>query len=153
MPLTCDKPRVFESSPLLCENALPVQAGSMIFDGAAVGEVLRSGLHRAYVAGDRFVGFAIRQCDNRHGDDGDRRVDVRESGRVVLNVAGVGGLGDRTQAVYAIDDDSFAIGIVEALSAEPIGQIIRVESNGQSLVEFQPFNATPNAAIKPRSYR
>lgn len=112
---------------------LPAVASDIVYEGAAVG--LSSGNARPLVAADKFVGFAMKKCDNSSGAAGDKNVRIRRKGTVIINVTGVTGVGDHTKQVYASDDDTFTL---TATSNSKIGAIVRFISGTKCEVEFYP---------------
>lgn len=128
MALLTDAARTYENEGY---NSLPVAATTKIYGGAAVGD--SSGNARGLVAGDKFHGFAEEQADNSAGGAGDIKVRVRTSGRIVLPVTGVSGVGDIGKTVYASDDGTFTL---TKSTNSPIGRIVRHESSTRVVVEF-----------------
>ncbi|MCB9993115.1 MAG: cytoplasmic protein [Hyphomicrobiaceae bacterium] len=114
-------------------EAYPVIAADIIYQGAAVGEN-GSGYARPLAQGDPFLGFAIAKADNSSGAAGDINVDVRVRGRVKLTVAGATAItaNDRP-AVYASDDNTFTL---TSTSNSLIGYVSRWISSTVCIVEF-----------------
>lgn len=100
---------------------LPVIAGDIIYEGAAVGENA-AGYFRPLVAGDPFAGFAQSRADNSAGAAGAVNVRVRSKGRAILSVVGVTAVTDEGSTVYAADDDTFTLTVG---SNTPIGKVVR----------------------------
>lgn len=134
--LTYDKHRVIEHR--YRRNALPVIASDTIYGGAAVGDN-GSGYARPLVAADPFLGFAICKADNSAGAAGAVKVELFTEGVIELSVAGVTGVGDVGDAVYASDDDTFT---KTSTSNTKIGKILRFESGTKCMVQFDAFNQT-----------
>lgn len=131
--LSADSPRVFESGHDNMENALPVIADDIIFDGAAVGEN-GSGYFRPFEANDPFAGFAIAKADNTGGSAGDVNVKVYQRGIVTLAVTGLSAVTDEGSTVYATDDDTFTL---TASGGTAIGKIVRYTSSTSAQVYFE----------------
>jgi hypothetical protein len=113
-------------------NDLPVVASDIIYEGAAVGVVAGTGHARPLVAGDRFAGFAIVQCDNSAGAAAAKNVRVATSGQMQLSVSGAV-ITDVGQPVYASDDDSFGFNPV---GGSFVGFVKRFVSSGVAVVSF-----------------
>lgn len=111
----------------------PVIATDIVYGGGAVGENA-SGYARPLQAGDPFLGFADKQCDNAAGAAGDKLVRTKTRGRIRLAVAGATAItaNDRP-VVYASDDDTFTL---TATSNSPIGHVSRWIESGLAIVEF-----------------
>jgi hypothetical protein len=88
------------------ENAIPVIASDIIYEGAAVGVVDATGHARPLNAADRFAGFANAKADNSLGAAAAINVDVKQQGFIQLPVTGAV-ITDLGQPVYATDDDAF----------------------------------------------
>jgi len=135
--LAADKPRSYEMGIAPIYNDVPVIAADIIYEGAAVGEVLTTGIGnvRPLVATDIFIGFADAQSDNSLGAAAAKNVRVRSKGAVQLAVAGtepaVNFLGT---AVYASDDDTFTF---TAAGNTQIGKLHRKISAGVYIVLFE----------------
>jgi hypothetical protein len=110
----------------------PVIASDIIYEGAAVGENA-SGYARPLVAGDPFLGFAIRKVDNSSGGAGAASIIVRTHGRVQLPISGLAVTANDRPAVYASDDDTFTL---TKGSNSLIGYVSRWVSTGVGVVEF-----------------
>jgi hypothetical protein len=131
--LAANKPRAYEGAPLrITENAIPMIAADIIYEGAAVGIVAASGHARPLVAGDKFRGFACRKVDNAGGGAAALSVDLYEVGHVQLPVTGAV-ITDVGQPVYAADDDTFQFSPVGATF---IGYVHRFVSAGVAIVAF-----------------
>lgn len=130
--LTASKVRDYGVGFSETHNELPILAASKIYEGSAVG--LSAGYARQLVAGDKFVGFAIRDYDNSAGASGDRRVRVRKDGSVFIPVTGVTGQADVTKQVAMSDGDTATLTLA---SNSKIGHIIRFESGTLCQVEFR----------------
>lgn len=134
--LAANSVRDFEAGFEELQNDLPIIASDTIFEGAAVGEN-GVGYMRPLVAGDPFVGFAVRQCANEApGAAGDKKVRLRSQGVVRLTVAGVTSIavGQDGTDVYASDDDTFTL---TASGNSKIGRLYRFVSSGIAFVYFQ----------------
>jgi hypothetical protein len=130
--LAQDKIRKYEASNSETFNDLPVIASDIIYEGAAVGLDGSTGA-RPLVAADKFVGFAVRQCDNSAGAAGAKQVRLRRSGAVQIPVTGVDGVDDLSKQVYASDDDTFTL---TSSSNSKIGRVIRWISSTTCIVAF-----------------
>lgn len=130
--LAINKPREFEGEVTIEENAIPVIASDIIYEGAAVGIIPASGHARPLAAGDRFGGFCSRKADNSAGAAADISVDVKTKGKVKLAVSGAV-ITDRGQPVYATDDDTFVFSPVGGVF---VGRVHRFVSSGVVVVKF-----------------
>lgn len=131
--LAANKPRAYEGVPVrIEENALPVIASDIIYEGAAVGAVAASGHGRPLVAGDLFAGFANAKADNSAGAAAAINVDLKTIGYAELPVTGAV-ITDRGQPVYASDDDTFSFNPV---GGSFIGLVHRFVSAGVAIVHF-----------------
>lgn len=127
--LSADKPRSFEQGDYA---DYPVVASDIIYQGSALG--WSSGEVRPLVAGDKFAGFSLAQCDNSAGSAGDKLVKVMRRGYILLPITGDAD-GDEGQAVYASDDDTFTL--VGKASNTRIGILVRYDSTTTlGLVQF-----------------
>jgi hypothetical protein len=144
--LAADKPRIFETGHDEYLNELPTIATDIIYDGAAVGELNDTGTYQPLGTGstvDRFAGFATEQCDNSAGAAGDKKVKVRQKGRVILAVTGATAITDKEKIVWATDDNTFTL--TYAAGAVMIGHVSRyigTADGGASttcVVEFEAF--------------
>lgn len=128
--LAVNKPRDYEIGD---NNAYPVIAGDIIYEGAAVGDNA-AGLARPLVALDPFLGFATRTADNSAGAASAIRVEVKQRGEIVLTVATAASANDVSEIVYALDDDSFTL---VSTGATAIGKVLRHISGTTCLVYFE----------------
>ncbi len=126
--LAQDTQRSFELGTI---NELPVIAGDIIYEGAAVG-LDSNGYARPLVAGDTFVGFAETQADNSTGAAGDTHVRVRTQGSVELAISTLV-ITDIGGDIYASDDDTFT---KTATANSFIGRVSRFVSAGVGIVTF-----------------
>lgn len=129
MPLTSDTERFWEPGFI---NEIAVAAGQRIYQGAAVGIDATSGFARPLQAGDLFAGFAESPVDNRRGASGDKRIRVREEGKVVLNITGLT-LTDIHADVYASDDSTFTL---TSTGNTKMGYVHRWMESGTGVVKF-----------------
>jgi len=113
-------------------TSVPVIASDIIYEGAAVGDNA-SGLARPLVAGDPFLGFAMRRADNSAGAASDIDVAVRSEGAVVLSVVGAASTADVSEIVYASDDATFTL---TTGSNTIIGKVQRWVSGTTCIVDF-----------------
>lgn len=102
--LASDVQRPFELGTI---NEVPVIAGDIIYEGAAVGDN-GSGYARPLQAGDYFYGFAEQNADNAAGAAGDVKVRVRTQGAVQVPISGLA-ITNIGAAVYASDDNTFTL--------------------------------------------
>lgn len=131
--LAANTPRAYEGGKdRIEENAIPVIASDIIYEGAAVGVVAASGHARPLAAGDRFGGFANAKADNSAGAAAAISVDVRTAGYVQLPVTDAV-ITDRRQPVYAQDDNAFSFNPVGGVF---IGFVHRFVSAGVAIVKF-----------------
>lgn len=131
--LAADKSRLYEFSGEDLYNDLPAIASDIIYEGAAVGEN-GSGYVRPLVAGDPFVGFACKRCDNSAGAAGARYVRHRTKGLVKLAVDGAALTTNDGASVYASDDDTFT---TTSGGNSLIGKVHRVIESGVAIVNFE----------------
>jgi len=129
MTLSADAPMTQELGDL---NHTPVAASTTIYEGAMVGDN-GSGYARALVAGDPFLGHAVKQADNSSGSAG--AIDVEHlSGRYRLQVTLSGvAITDVGSDVYGSADDTYTL---TAGSNSPAGKIVRYVSANTCIVEF-----------------
>lgn len=124
--LAADSPRKYETGHDGFVNGLPMVASDIIYDGAAVGELNDTGTYQPLGTGstvDRFAGFSAEQCDNSAGAAGDRKVKVRQRGRIVLPVVGAAAVTDKEKTVWATDDNTFTL--TYAAGAVEVGTVAR----------------------------
>lgn len=126
--------RVFEANEDRLLDDIPVIADDIIFEGAAVGELVTAGTARPLVAGDTFMGFAAAKVDNTGGAAGDENVRVHKRGTVKLQVTNVVGIADYGATVYAIDDNDFTL---TAGANSPIGKVGRFVTGTTVMVRFE----------------
>lgn len=126
--------RTYEIGPI---NALPVIAGDIIYEGAAVGDN-GSGYARPLQAGDPFRGFAKRNANNSDGAAGAIRVELMSEGWIVLTISGLA-ITDVGKDVYASDDDTFTL---TQGSNTRIGYVYRWETTGRGVVRFSANHGT-----------
>ncbi len=127
--LATNKPRAYELGE---RNHLPVIAADIIYEGAAVGIVVGTGLAQPLAAANLFAGFAVAKADNSAGSASAINVEVAKSGQVQLSVSGAV-ITDIGQPVYATDDDTFVFSPVGGVF---IGFVKRFVSSGVVIVEF-----------------
>jgi hypothetical protein len=144
--LAADKPRIFETGHDEYLNELPMIASDIIYEGAAVGELNDTGTYQPLGTGstvDRFAGFCTEKCDNSAGAAGDKKVKVKQKGRVILAVTGATAITDKEKIVWATDDNVFTL--TYAAGAVMIGHVSRwigTADGGASttcVVEFKAF--------------
>jgi hypothetical protein len=133
MSLSANKTRVYEGTPRRVEmSAFGMAAGAKAYDGSALGLVAGTGLVRALVAGDKFVGFSDGLCDNTNGAAAAVAPDVQQQGYVQLSVTGAT-ITDVDRPVYASDDDTFSFSPV---AGSFVGFMRRFVSAGVAIVAF-----------------
>lgn len=124
--LAADKPRLFETGHDEYLNELPSIASDITYEGAAVGELNDTGTYQPLGTGstvDRFAGFCTEQCDNSAGSAGDKKIKVKQKGRVVLAVTGAAAITDVGKTVWASDDNTFTL--TYAAGCVEIGKVSR----------------------------
>jgi len=136
--LTKDTNRVYELGNI---NELPVAAGEVIYQGAAIG-CDSSGYAKTLEDGDTFAGFAEENYDNAAGSNGAKNVRIRKKGSILLEISGIT-LADVNKSVYATDDNTFTLSSTNAVY---IGQISRIDASGSALVEFASDKIPPAIA-------
>lgn len=127
--LAADTPRDYGLGDI---NEFPVVASDIIYEGAAVGEN-GSGYARPLVAGDPFLGFAIKKADNSSGSAGAINVQVKRDGFVKLAISAAAITTNDQPIVYASDDNTFTL---TASTNTPIGNVSRWISTGYVMVRF-----------------
>ena len=108
---------------------LPVKASSAIYEGSAVGFV--SGYHRQLAVTDEFAGFAMQDVASQTSD-GDAKVKVRKSGRVVLTLTSVA-VTDVGKALFASDGNTFTL---TQGTAAHVGRVTGVYGTNLAIVAF-----------------
>lgn len=127
--LTADTPRSYE---LGNENSLPVGADTQIYEGAAVSVGNANSYAKPLVKSERFVGFALQQCNNKGGAAGAKNVRILGRGSVVLQVPGLTA-SDVAKEVYASGDNTFTL---TKTGNSRIGVVKRYIEDGVAVVEF-----------------
>lgn len=112
-------------------NEFLMVADTIIHAGAAVG-LDGQGYARPLQAGDYFVGFAEDTADNVCGKNGDRRVRVKQCGKIKLSLEGLA-LNHVGQPVFASDDNTFTL---KAEHNSRIGVVVRWEKDSVGMVAF-----------------
>jgi hypothetical protein len=131
--LAANKPRAFEAGTShQAQNAYPMIASDIIYEGAAVGIVDATGHAQPLANPNRFAGFAVAKADNSAGAAAAINVSVYERGVVQLSVSGAL-ITDCGQPIYATDDDTFVFSPVGGVF---IGYVKRFVSSGVVMVEF-----------------
>lgn len=102
--LAANKQRIYAAEGQVYED-LPAVASDILYEGSSLGD--SSGAARPLNAGDAFMGFVARQCDNSGGAAGDKKVRAMVEGYVQADVTGVAGIDDYATTVYMSDDDTF----------------------------------------------
>lgn len=139
--LAADKARIKVLGDL---SAYPIVATDIIYEGAAVGLVLGTGLARPLTSVDKFAGFAQTKCDNAAGVASALNVSTITKGTAVLSVSGAV-ITDVGQPVYATDDDTF---VFLPTGGVYIGKVKRYVSSGVVEVEFDAINGVDPYAGK-----
>lgn len=124
----------------------PVVATDIVYDGAAVGLVKATGHARPLTSVDRFVGFAIEQCDNSAGAAAAKTIKVRRRGQAQLTVSGVT-ITDVGQPVYAADDNAFQMSPVGGAF---VGFVHRFVESGVAVIAFDADFRDPYAEYGTR---
>jgi hypothetical protein len=146
--LTENAQRLFGGGGAL--NSLAVIAAEIIYEHAAVGKVLATGLARPLAAGDLFVGFANEQVDNSAGSAAALNIQLIRKGVATLTVAGVV-ITDVGQPVYASDDDTFTMApATTTVSNSFVGFVMRFKSAGVAEVAFNCDNYEDPYGTGPR---
>lgn len=144
-------------------GSIPIVANDIVYEGAMVGEN-GSGYGRPLVAGDKFMGHAIKRVDNSAtgltgaaGAAGDLDIPVW-SGRYKLVVDLAGYITDVGQPVYASDDATLTfIGASASGANSFVGVVSRYISATKMEVEFRPgeydeFGNNANRILKTDDY-
>lgn len=134
----------FRDVPLETNGQHPVAASSKIYQGSLVGKVAATGLARALVAGDEFLGVAAEQADNSSGAASAINVRLRKGCHVRAAVTGVTGAGDVTKLVYASADDTLTL--TASTNNSLVGVIDEHISSTNCFVQF--FTPAELAAAK-----
>lgn len=133
--LAANLKRTYEFNEDALISDVPVVAAGIIYEGAAVGEDISTGLARPLEDGDTFLGFAVAKADNSAGSAGDVYVRVRQQGIVKLAVTGVAAAADLGNPVYATDDNTFSD--TDSGSDTQIGKVTRWVSGTTCMVRFE----------------
>lgn len=121
----------------------PVKASTHIYQHTCVGDD-GNGYARALVAGDPFLGFAMKEADNSSGAAGDVEVQVRRDIVVKMAISSLA-ITDRGKDVYATADNAYSltqgtntrIGYVEEWDSTGYGWVrIVPNSGGASVAEL-----------------
>lgn len=131
--LAADKPRAYSVPYVGADNALPMIAADIIYEGAAVGDN-GAGLSRPLVAADPFLGFAKRRADNAAGAASAVRVEIKQRGEIELPVTGAASTDDVGSTVYASDDDTFTL---TSSGNSAVGKAVRWVSGTTLVVAFE----------------
>lgn len=112
-------------------GAVPAALNTLVYEGAMVGD--NAGYGRGLVAGDRFRGHALEQCDNSTGAAGAKFIRIRRGKyRLVVTITSVA-VTDVGKTVYASDDATYTL----ARSGNtPVGHVERYIGTNTALVEF-----------------
>ena len=132
MALTANEGRVYEPFPVPIYTDLPLDAGAKVYEGSYLGENASTGLARALVSGDNFLGIAAAGADNTGGLAGAAVVRTRQAGIAKLDVATVAGAADYSATVNATDD-----GTTTLLAGSAIGKVSRHVSGTIAMVAFE----------------
>ncbi len=116
------------------ENSIPIIASDIVYEGAMVGDNA-AGYGRPLVAGDKFVGHAIKKVDNSLVATAGAKDIPLLAGRYRLVVALVGVITDVDQPVYASDDAVITFAAGDGNSY--VGVISRYVSATKMEVEFR----------------
>lgn len=115
----------------------PVKASTTIYQHTFVGDD-GSGGARGLVAGDPFLGLAVKKADNSSGAAGDVQVQVRRECVVKLTVSSVA-VTDVGKRVYASADDTATL---TQGSNSPIGYVEKYVTTNTALVRLVTANPT-----------
>lgn len=127
---TSDIARTYEAGVEPIFNDFALESGVTVYEGAAVAIDDTANTVGAFAATDSFAGFAIAKAV----EGTQTHVKVRSRGIVKLTVAGSPDVGD---AVYASDDQTFALTSTDNLQ---IGKVHRVVSGTTCMVYFEAEN-------------
>jgi hypothetical protein len=116
-------------------NAIGIAENVKIAEGALIGRN-SNGFGRAIESSDMPVGFAMDEVDNIGGENGQKSVDVRAVGKVVLEIQGVNetSVGGK---VYATANDEFTLSETDIY----IGTLVRCDKENSGIVAFNFLNA------------
>ncbi len=115
------------------ESSIGIVASDIVYEGAMVGDNT-AGYGRPLVAGDKFVGHAIKKVDNASGAAGAKNIPLL-SQRYRLDVLLTGLITDVGNPVYASDD---SVVTFAASGNSYVGVITRYVSATRMEVEFRP---------------
>lgn len=118
--LSADTPRPYGSGVQPTFTSLPLSSAVTVYEGSAVGEATTTGIYRALVAGDTFVGFAHENAVNPSG--GAVRVKVRQRGTVRLTVLTASAVTQNGETVYASSSGDFTLA---STSNSSIGKVVQ----------------------------
>ena len=138
--ITTDTTRIFEIPS--DTNSVPVARGVKIYEGTLVGRT-PEGYGRSLEKGDVAVGFAKDHVDNTGGEDGDKTVELKAQGKIVLQMNGIT-IADVGRNVYATDDNTFTFSM--KLNSF-VGKLIRIEKPDHGVVAFDFFANVPSGLI------
>lgn len=133
--LTKNTPRNFElrADDYTARESIGL-AAEHAYAGSAMGLNASTEFARQLNAGDAFLGFLERECDNSAGSAGDKKVTLRQKGIVrSLAVTGVLTSTDPGAKVYASDGATFTL---TSTGNTYVGKIVRVISAGVADVAF-----------------
>jgi len=137
--LAADSVRIYSATPDPEFNHIPVKAGVVFYEGAAVAVEKSTGM--AYIpvgntAAEDFGGFAVRGVSNVGGANGAVEVQVRRKGEVTLTaLAGTPTAAKWGEVVYATTDNDFSM--TDSGSDLPIGKLSRFVASTDVKVYFQ----------------
>jgi len=134
MALSADTPRNYRATGY--EAALPVQASSTVYAGAAV-TIDTGGEVGPLSASDvSFSGFARKKADNSAGSAGDINAAIITEGLIQLTVTGLNDNNDLNDVVYATDDTTFTLTASGAVAIGRVFQIVNLTA-GTCVVRFK----------------
>jgi len=153
--LAKDSPLVIGSGN---HGSIGIIASDIVYEGAMVGDN-GSGYGRPLVAGDKFLGHALKQCDNSATATAGYLNIEYLCGRYRLVVDLVGLITDVGQPVYASDDATLTFaGAGSSTGNSYVGVVTRYVSATQMEVEFRPGECdefgpnTKNRILKSANY-
>lgn len=145
-------------------GSIGIIANDIVYEGAMVGEN-GAGYGRPLVAGDKFLGHAVKKVDNTAsgitgaaGAAGDLNIQLL-TGRYRMIVPLVAAITDVGQPVYASDDAAYTmVGAGSSTGNSYVGVVTRYISATQMEVEFRPGECdefgpnTANRILKSANY-
>lgn len=144
MPLTAGRDVQFFASEEFVD--LPVNANAVIYKGAFVGRDRATGFARPLIAGDEFLGLALRDANNAFVGNVAGGINVRLNQHVdIVHTLSSVAQGDVGKDVYASDDSTL---VLTGLLNSRVGRIVAVDGANLARVRLHPL-ATLSGVLEP----